>query len=48
MPQACYPRQAKDVSVRLLTLLTRLRVAAWLGIAGIGVQAALAPVEQWE
>jgi hypothetical protein len=41
MPQACYPRQAKDVSVRLLTLLTRLRVAAWLGIAGIGVQAAL-------
>ena len=27
--------------MRLLTLLTRLRLAVWLGIAGIGVQAAL-------
>jgi hypothetical protein len=27
--------------VRLLTLLTRLRLAVWLGIVGIGVQAAL-------
>jgi hypothetical protein len=33
--------EAKDVSVRLLTLLSRLRLAVWLGVAGIGVQAGL-------